>query len=729
MLNQRTRLNVTPSGRGRILLYFDESQLEFVKNEFVDELLKMKDCAVFYYDSGTPLDSDEKPDSIQMIIVLVNDSLLNSGAEDLSAFLNKAGEDNIPVVPLLTERIQIEGFEKKFGKVQYITWYQESETAIGFREKLNSMLDLYLVTDDLRNRIIAGFRKKIFLSYRKSDRAQAKELIKQIHRVEENSDIAIWYDEMLVAGDEYNMAILDELKSSDVFLLCVTPNVLKKVVSGEDTYVKRIEIPSAREYGKKIIAVEMVPTEPGWQNELGIEDSECVPFEDVSSVCTEKLGGCSIIDMNPEKQYLAGLAYLNGILVEKDVERGIKLVKTSAEGNYIPAIREMKDRYFIGNGLPRDYAKSYFWLESLVDRLEPEKRFYELEINLQKFYEAGETGPIYLISDKMKELAKQKKDGSVIDKIYCQIELGKIYSYIGDARFKDGDLEDAVRHEQTGCEVLENLWGILKDATIPEEMMLMIVFEMQIKKALAVNYDHLTDYLTRLGRKDEAKAVIDKRKTLFDNSSDSGANDDFYGYVRRSENFKNEKDFDSAEQCLVKALALFEEKNAGSSDWKIKREKAVVLYKLAEVYIMRKNLDDAQIETASDYLLKAFEIIDEILKYNPQDAEVLRDKTICLELAAHIFRHMKNVRMMIAKLCESEKLRAYIAENFPSEMAEADLEHIREVIQSYGYYPKKFMLSDKRTTDEYGNPCAVLYPARGITITFRMSYRTLNTFR
>ena len=52
-----------------------------------------------------------------------------------------------------------------------------------------------------------AFAAKIFLSYRKKDRALARELMRTIHQDPLLRDVAIWYDEFLTLGEDFNAEI------------------------------------------------------------------------------------------------------------------------------------------------------------------------------------------------------------------------------------------------------------------------------------------------------------------------------------------------------------------------------------------------------------------------------------------------------------------------------------------------------------------------------------------
>ena len=97
---------------------------------------------------------------------------------------------------------------------------------------------------------------RVFLSYRKKDREYALKIMKAVHADERLRDVAIWFDEFLVPGEEYNLAIKNELENSDIVMLLVTPSVLE-----DGNYVMVHEYPDSVNNGKKIIPVEAVETD------------------------------------------------------------------------------------------------------------------------------------------------------------------------------------------------------------------------------------------------------------------------------------------------------------------------------------------------------------------------------------------------------------------------------------------------------------------------------------
>ncbi len=63
----------------------------------------------------------------------------------------------------------------------------------------------------------------------------------------------------------------------------------------------------------------------------------------------------------PEAQFLLGHAFIEGVLVPKDVDKGLILYRQAGEQNFRPAQTALGDRYFAGNVVARDYAEAFKW--------------------------------------------------------------------------------------------------------------------------------------------------------------------------------------------------------------------------------------------------------------------------------------------------------------------------------------------------------------------------------
>lgn len=210
-------------------------------------------------------------------------------------------------------------------------------TVISYEEKLKKYLSSVLFDDAC-----------IFLSYRKKDRHHANEMMRLIHKNPMYRDMAIWYDEFLTPGENFNENIGKALEKSDLITLLVTPNLVN-----EDNYVQKVEYPEALRSGKSILPAEMVETDRDELNQKYEEIPNPVDAHketELDQGMREALKKLSLKqnDTDPEHNYLIGLAYLEGIDVETDSERALELIASVAGDELPEAIEKLYDLYSEG---------------------------------------------------------------------------------------------------------------------------------------------------------------------------------------------------------------------------------------------------------------------------------------------------------------------------------------------------------------------------------------------
>lgn len=146
--------------------------------------------------------------------------------------------------------------------------------------------------------------------------------------------------------------------------MVVTPNLVI-----EDNFVRREEYPMAREAGKPILPAEMIETDQSLLFEQYPGIGSVVKNAELSEALMNMLidiatHGC---DDDPEHCYFIGLAYLNGIDVEKDTERAVSLIRFAAESGVIEAVRKLVNMYESGDGVKRDFYTAIKWQEKLCN--------------------------------------------------------------------------------------------------------------------------------------------------------------------------------------------------------------------------------------------------------------------------------------------------------------------------------------------------------------------------
>ncbi len=367
----RTKGGATAQGRPRV--YFTCHPTDFDKyfDKICEDVFKTHDCAIYYTaDMTEPLDDTNISVDLgrmNLYLVPVTFRLMSEENRAMQVDIAYAKEHNIPIIPFMMESgiDEIYYLPSNFGERQYISPFISDPTAISYDDKLKKHLEAVLIGDEMTNRVRSAFDAYIFLSYRKKDRYYANELMKIIHNIPPCRDIAIWYDEFLTPGESFTENIKKAMDKSEMFALLVTPNILE-----DNNFVMREEYPIAKKEGMKILPTEMENTD---REELsakfdGIPTPVKTDDEHFSEALISVVKRISISenDSDPEHIFLIGLAYLDGIDVEVNVERGIELITKAAEAELPEAMERLYCMYRDGDGVALDYQEALKWIERLI---------------------------------------------------------------------------------------------------------------------------------------------------------------------------------------------------------------------------------------------------------------------------------------------------------------------------------------------------------------------------
>ncbi len=368
VLKYKTRGNASPQGKPRVYFCCHPEDLAKYFETLSNDILAKQDCTIWYVDVDTPRDDEffEDLKQMQLFVMPVTTNLLCSQNVALDLEFKFAVENHIPVLPLMQESGLEQLFNKICGDLQFLDKNSTDLTAISFDDKLQKYLDSVLAGDELAEKIREAFDAYVFLSYRKKDRKHAQELMRLIHKNEFCRDIAIWYDEFLTPGENFNDSIKDALQKSGLFVLAVTPNLVN-----EQNYIMTTEYPMAKQEGKLILPAELVPTD---RKELS-EKYEDIPVPadahnevELSEALLESIKKIAIKenDASPEHNFLIGLAYLSGVDVEVDHKRALSLITSAAEDGTIEAIKKLVTMYSTGVGIERDWFVAIFWQKKVL---------------------------------------------------------------------------------------------------------------------------------------------------------------------------------------------------------------------------------------------------------------------------------------------------------------------------------------------------------------------------
>lgn len=377
MFQYKTKGMVSPQGKRRVYFTCHPEDYERFFERISAEVLNITDCAVWYSTDEDYENIDTDLGQMNLLVVPVTTKLLIKPCRTMKLDVPFALKNHIPVLPLMQEGGLDDLFSRHFGDLQYLNPNVRDETAISYEEKLKKYLNSVLIGDELAAKVRAAFDAYIFLNYRKKDRKYANELMHLIHKNDFCRDIAIWYDEYLVPGEDFNRAISDALQKSDLFTMVVTPNLVNEI-----NYVETVEYPEAMKQKKPILPVELEKTNHDTLSEHYRDIPNSVDARDEATLSKVLKSALSRIarkenDTDPQHNFFIGLAYLDGIDVEVNHERALFLITFAAESkeNCVPeAIEKLVSMYSEGHGVKRDYRTAAEWQRKLVEYWETEYR-------------------------------------------------------------------------------------------------------------------------------------------------------------------------------------------------------------------------------------------------------------------------------------------------------------------------------------------------------------------
>lgn len=367
----RTNGNSSPKGKARVFFTCHPNDWDRCFDKICEDIFKTHDVAIYYVDDEDKNDDDLlKTDMGQMnlFVIPISFKLLIEPCFAMQIALPFAKSKHIPILPIMLEQglESLYAKDDNFGSLQFLDPYSHDLTAVSYEKKLKDYLDSVIIGDEMAERVRKAFDAYVFLSYRKKDRAHANELMRLIHNDPLCRDIAIWYDEYLVPGEAFDDAIVKAMEKSDFFTLLVTPNLVN-----ETNYVQSEEYPRAIEADLSILPIEMVSTNrnelekqyPGIPKLIKKDDEDGVRRHFLQNI---KRIAKSDKDNDPQHCFLIGLAYLEGIDVEVDRERGVELIKRSAEFGLPEAMKKLAEMYESGYGVNRDYNLYLKWYEKAI---------------------------------------------------------------------------------------------------------------------------------------------------------------------------------------------------------------------------------------------------------------------------------------------------------------------------------------------------------------------------
>lgn len=591
----KTRGQQSPQGKQRVYFTCHPEDFELYFEEVQKEILDRQDCAVFYLEPYATSEQIEDYElmlkEIQLIVIPITTTLLTKPSRIIDFDIPFAIEHHIPILPLMQEKGLEELYSRHFGNLQYLDKYNTDSTAISYDEKLTKYLESILIGDELSNKIRAAFDAYIFLSYRKKDRKHAQELMHLIHQNEFCRDIAIWYDEFLTPGENFNEAIIDALKKSKLFAMVVTPNLIN-----EKNYVMTTEYPMARDKEKDILPVEMVKTDIKKLKSYYTNIPSIVNLsEEKELACRLKTIAIGENNNNPQHLYFIGLAYLCGIDVEINHEKAVELITDSANNGFLPAINKLIQMYEMGEGVVQDYRKVIIWQNKLVEirnkcyknkpSVDNALHLIDALERLGKYNEA-----IGQIDDAKQSFVKMHQ---YTQRCFSRYEDNRFIRYdilscchLGDIADTRGKLQLAKKWYHNGLDIIENL---SKETSLLRE-----------RGGLSHIYDKLGDIYLKIGDYYEADHYYRKRLLIFENwvkeSGSVAASGELVDcYLCFEKLASTQGDYNEAKQWVQKCFNVVER------IFELTRDNSVRIYylcslfeKLGSLAISQQSIDEAE---------------------------------------------------------------------------------------------------------------------------------------
>lgn len=370
-LNIITKGNASPENKPKVYFTCHSMDFERAFSSMCEDIFKVYDCAIFYTEDMTePLDEETREidlNTMNLFVIPVTFRLLSEPNRAMDCDFPFAKEHYIPVLPIMLESgiDEIYSRKDKFGELQYLSKNDIDNSRLSYEKRLMSFFDAVFLSKEIITRIRQAFDAYIFLSYRKKDRRYANELMKMIHERPELQKLAIWYDEFLTPGENFVENIRKILSDSRLMALLVTPNLLEKP-GGLPNFIMDREYPAAKESGIPILPAEMVKTDPQQLR----QDYRDIP--DVINVYDKILFNERFLARlrelvvqenrdDPEHIYLVGLAYLFGVDVEINKERGVRMITAAADADLPEAAERLREMYRDGVGVDLDYQQALRW--------------------------------------------------------------------------------------------------------------------------------------------------------------------------------------------------------------------------------------------------------------------------------------------------------------------------------------------------------------------------------
>ncbi len=357
------------SGTAKILFSCHRLDHERFFEILKEDILEVRDCSIYCFENADyyPDNMDDYYaviDQFDLIVIPVSFNFIIDESRAKNIDFHYALECKKPLLPILVEPDLYESFNQ-IASIQALDRTAKDETQESYKAKLKKYIESVLVDDETAQKIRDAFDAYVFLSYRKKDRALAQNAMTMIHKNEFMRDIAIWYDEFLTPGEDFNDEIGRNLIKSKAMAMLITPNI-NEVYGDKGNYVIEEEYPAAVNANKPVIPLEAIVTD---RNELrknfkNISDPIDINNSEQLTKALQQLFIKEGIKENndPTHLYFIGLAYLYGIDVERNMQKGLDLLDRSSSSKCAESAAFLshfyqENEYYLDYGRALNYAE------------------------------------------------------------------------------------------------------------------------------------------------------------------------------------------------------------------------------------------------------------------------------------------------------------------------------------------------------------------------------------
>ena len=624
-LEHCTFTDESPQGKQKVYLCFHPDDFDLYFKTIRDDIFKANPGCAIYYDCDTesPYNRNDlllSLSNMQLFVVVVTRRFLEEplrvkeldipfalGQIELSLKIKdeKPRQYHIPVLPITFEGdlYSLFNYNGLFKGMQYLKRYDDDDTTLSFEEKLKRYLDAVLISDEEKKRIQKEFPARIFLSYRKDDRALAQKLMELVHRIKFCRDVAIWYDEYLIPGENWRESVMDELKRSEVFLLNVTEKLL-----AEGNFVFKEEYPAAINSGRPILPAETEPTDRdklefmynGTEKSVVIADDDIALENGLREKLIKEAKKEELLkeNNNPEHLYYVGLAYKNNVGVEYNAKRAVELLNQAGKGGCQYAYYTLGQMYEKGDTVERNEDKA---IENYYDFINLQKPHFgtskDGDLKLLLAYDA--IGTIYIRRSELnKAFTLYEELNNLLDNMtscygsFQQINLPASYERLGNIKKAQGDFAAAQQYYENAMYERTHLRQIKNIATEEDRKQgddPQKYNEEHMQYGLAVNYYNLGEVAEQNRDIAGARENYTKANRIFEELSKTIDDPDIQvnlakTYYKLGETAKAEGKAGAALEYYQKAQQLAENAARNEKNSDAQTLKTVILTGLGQYY-------------------------------------------------------------------------------------------------------------------------------------------------